>query len=102
MDDKEFEIEINENINLENTEEENIKEKKERKPRKKKKSSDTQEATIVPVEQTLSNKIPLIPLSGRPIFPGVFTPLIINSTEDVKVAEQSYGDEGLIGLVMLK
>ncbi|AEE16954.1 endopeptidase La [Treponema brennaborense] len=60
------------------------------------------EATIVPVEQTLSNKLFLIPLSGRPIFPGIFTPLMITSADDAKVAEQAYSGDGLIGIVMLK
>ncbi len=58
--------------------------------------------TIVPVEQTLSNKLFLIPLVGRPIFPGIFTPLMINSPEDAKAIEESYTSDGLIGIVMLK
>ncbi len=60
------------------------------------------EPNIVPVEQTLSNKLNLIPLSGRPIFPGIFTPLMINSPDDTKVVEESYAGDGLIGIVMLK
>lgn len=58
--------------------------------------------TIVPVEQTLSNKLKLIPLQGRPIFPGIFTPLMINSADDTKSIEDSYSSDGLIGIVMLK
>ena len=57
---------------------------------------------IVPVEQTLSNKLFLIPLIGHPVFPGVFTPLMIDNQEDSKVVEQAYADNGLIGIVMLK
>ncbi|MGI5173865.1 endopeptidase La [Treponema sp. OMZ 840] len=60
------------------------------------------EQTIVPADQTLSNKLRLIPLSGRPIFPGIFTPLMINSAEDTKVIESAYTEDGLIGIVMLK
>jgi ATP-dependent Lon protease len=59
-------------------------------------------ADIVPVEQTLSNKLRLIPLSGRPIFPGIFTPLMINVPEDTKVVEAACSDDSLIGIVMLK
>ena len=58
--------------------------------------------TIVPADQTLSNKLRIIPLSGRPIFPGIFTPLMINSAEDTKVIESAYAEDGLIGIVMLK
>ncbi|MBO5137438.1 MAG: endopeptidase La [Spirochaetaceae bacterium] len=74
------------------------------KPKRKYKKNTQQEknSTIVPLEQTLSNKLFLIPISGRPIFPGIFTPLMITSTEDTKVAEQAYNGDGLIGIVMLK
>ncbi len=60
------------------------------------------EQTTLPIEQTLSNKLRLIPLSGRPIFPGIFTPLMINSAEDTKVIESACAEDGLIGIVMLK
>lgn len=60
------------------------------------------EPTIVPVEQTLSNKLYLIPVSGRPIFPGIFTPLMITANDDARVAEEAYSGDGLIGIVMLK
>ena len=48
-----------------------------------------EEPEIVPVEQTLSNKIPIVPIIGHPIYPGVFTPLMINSPEDFKAIEFS-------------
>ena len=86
--------------------EQNLSSKEEKQKGRRKKSKvqdkDSQKATIVPVEQTLSNKLMLIPLSGHPIFPGVFTPLMITSTEDAKVAEEAYSSDGLIGIVMLK
>ena len=63
---------------------------------------DNREPTIVPVEQTLSNKLYLIPVSGRPIFPGIFTPLMITASDDARVAEDAYAGDGLIGIVMLK
>ena len=57
---------------------------------------------IIPSEQMLPNKLTLIPLAGRPIFPGIFTPLMINSNDDVKVVEEAYENEGFTGIVMLK
>ena len=60
------------------------------------------EHSIIPTDQLLPNKLPLIPLQGRPIFPGIFTPLMINSADDVKVVEEAYDKEGFIGIVMLK
>jgi ATP-dependent Lon protease len=65
-------------------------------------NTNSSESSIVPVEQVLPNKLFLIPLQGRPIFPGIFTPLMINSAEDTKVVEQAYAGDGFIGIVMLK
>ena len=58
--------------------------------------------SIVPIEQMLPNKLFLISLSGRPIFPGIFTPLMINDPDDTKVVERVYNGDGFIGIVMLK
>ncbi|WP_027728905.1 endopeptidase La [Treponema sp. C6A8] len=58
--------------------------------------------SIIPTDQILPNKLTLIPLQGRPVFPGIFTPLMINSNDDVKVAEQAFEKDGFIGIVMLK
>jgi len=38
---------------------------------------------------------------GRPIFPGIFTPVMINNPDDVKVVEESYSGDGFIGICML-
>ncbi|MBO7174223.1 MAG: LON peptidase substrate-binding domain-containing protein, partial [Spirochaetaceae bacterium] len=65
-------------------------------------SNTSKESPMVPAEQALSNKLYLIPVSGRPIFPGIFTPLMITSNEDARVAEEAYSGDGLIGIVMLK
>ncbi len=62
----------------------------------------SKESPMVPAEQALSNKLYLIPVSGRPIFPGIFTPLMITANEDARVAEEAYSGDGLIGIVMLK
>ena len=57
---------------------------------------------IIPTDQILPNKLTLIPLQGRPVFPGIFTPLMISSNDDVKVAEQAFEKDGFVGIVMLK
>ena len=38
---------------------------------------------------------------GRPIFPGIFTPIMIGNPTDVKVIEDAVAGDALIGLVML-
>jgi len=57
---------------------------------------------IVPIDQLLPNKLHLVALMGRPIFPGIFTPIMIGNTTDVKVIEDAVASDALIGLVMLQ
>jgi ATP-dependent Lon protease len=60
------------------------------------------ENEIIPIDQALPNKLPIIPLSGRPIFPGIFTPIMIGNPDDVKVIEEALATDGMVGLVMIK
>ncbi|AEF82965.1 endopeptidase La [Leadbettera azotonutricia] len=59
------------------------------------------EQSVVPIDQLLPNKLPLVALMGRPIFPGIFTPIMIGNPADVKVVDAAVSGDGLIGLVML-
>ncbi len=58
--------------------------------------------SVVPIDQLLPNKLSLVALMGRPIFPGIFTPIMIGNPNDVKVIDDAVAGDGLIGLVMLK
>lgn len=57
---------------------------------------------IIPVELLLPNKLFIIPLVGKPIFPGIFTPLIIESSHDLQVIELSLSGDNMIGLLLDK
>ena len=57
---------------------------------------------IIPADMILPNKIFIIPLSGKPIFPGLFTPLMINDDEDIEVVDQAMASNNLIGLALQK
>ncbi|GHU69695.1 Lon protease [Spirochaetia bacterium] len=57
--------------------------------------------SLVPIDQNLPNKLPLVALMGRPIFPGIFTPIMIGNPADVKVVDDAVARDALIGLVML-
>lgn len=72
--------------------------KKTKKGRKK----NSAKMELIPQEDLLPNKLPIIPLQGRPIFPGIFTPLMINNPGDIKAAEEAYDSDGYLGIVMLK
>jgi len=60
------------------------------------------EQSIIPIDQILPNKLHLVALMGRPIFPGIFTPIMIGNPVDVKVVDEAVSGDGLIGLVMLQ
>jgi ATP-dependent Lon protease len=60
------------------------------------------EQSLVPIDQILPNKLPLVALMGRPIFPGIFTPIMIGNPPDVKVVEEAMSGDGLVGLVMIQ
>ncbi|MDA3951614.1 MAG: endopeptidase La [Spirochaeta sp.] len=55
---------------------------------------------ILPADQILPNKLFLIALNGKPIFPGLFTPLMITTPEDLEVVQQALDGDKHIGLVM--
>ena len=80
--------------------EELIKESQQEQPVKKTKK--VKKGEIITAEQVLPNRLPVIPIQGRPIFPGIFTPLMISNQEDIKAVEQAYGGDNHIGIVMLK
>lgn len=57
---------------------------------------------IIAIDELLPPTLVIIPLTGRPIFPGIFTPLMVNGPDDVKAVEEAYAGDGFIGLSMLK
>jgi ATP-dependent Lon protease len=66
------------------------------------KSGRNRKSELVPADDFLPAKLPIIPLQGHPIFPGIFTPLMINNSGDIKAAEEAYEGDGYLGIVMLK
>lgn len=62
----------------------------------------SREKNIIPIESLLPQKLNIIPLMNRPIFPGIFTPLVINDVDDVKSINQAYEADGFIGLNLVK
>ncbi|MDR2477427.1 MAG: endopeptidase La, partial [Treponema sp.] len=58
--------------------------------------------SVVPIDQILPHKLPLVALMGRPIFPGIFTPIMIGNPTDVKVVDDAVSGDALVGLVMMQ
>lgn len=57
---------------------------------------------IIPIDQILPNKLPVISLIGRPIFPGIFTPIMIANPPDIQIVEHALASDGMVGLVLAK
>jgi len=57
---------------------------------------------IIPADSILPNKLSIVPLSGKPMFPGVFTPIMIRDKEDVVAVEEAIRTNGMLGLVLTK
>lgn len=45
-------------------------------------------------------RLPIVPLWGRPIFPGIFTPIMIGNPPDIKVVDEALSGDAVIGLVL--
>ena len=57
---------------------------------------------LMPVEQTLPRNLFILPLVGNPIFPGLFTPLVVESKEDIEIVNQALNQGGDLGLLLVK
>lgn len=60
------------------------------------------EKNIIPIDKLLPQVLNIVPLAGRPIFPGIFTPMVITDAEDVNAINASYEENGFIGFILLK
>ncbi|NCB02030.1 MAG: endopeptidase La, partial [Spirochaetia bacterium] len=60
------------------------------------------ETELMPVEQTLPRNLFILPLVGNPIFPGLFTPLVVESKEDIEIVNQALNHGGNLGLLLVK
>jgi len=60
------------------------------------------EQELMPVEQLLPHNLFILPLIGNPIFPGLFTPLVVESREDIEIVSQAISHGGDLGLLLVK
>jgi ATP-dependent Lon protease len=57
---------------------------------------------IIPTNQVLPLKLEVLPITGNPVFPGIFTPMLVATPEDVQMVEQVISESGFIGLVLTR
>ncbi len=58
--------------------------------------------TLVTMDRVLPLKICVIPMKSRPIFPGIFMPLIIEAEKYKKTVEKILETDSYLGLILLK
>ena len=56
--------------------------------------------TIVPADQILPARLFVVPMRGKPIFPGILTPLMIPSAEEADTVEKAIAADSFIGLLL--
>lgn len=66
------------------------------------KTQDNETTQILPIEQLLPSSLNLLAIQGRPIFPGIFTPLQISNEDDQKAVEAAMKADGFIGIALTK
>lgn len=62
----------------------------------------SEQREIIPSDQVLPNRLLMIALNGKPVFPGLFTPLMITSEDDLAVVNQALEGDKHIGLVLTR
>lgn len=57
---------------------------------------------LLPIEQMLPNNLFILPLTGNPVFPGLFTPLVVSDPNDVAIVNQAVNHGGNLGLLLVR
>ncbi|MCX7028883.1 MAG: endopeptidase La [Spirochaetes bacterium] len=57
---------------------------------------------IIPADQVLPPRLFVIPLNGKPIFPGILTPLALPSQADADTVEKTVAGDSFIGLILTR
>jgi len=60
------------------------------------------EKEIAPLELSFPNKLRILPLSTKAIYPGIITPLILSSQEDLDLVDEILKSDSFLGLVLTK
>lgn len=60
------------------------------------------ENQIMVATETLPDNIYILPLQGKPIFPGIFTPIMITDADDIEIIDKAMETDKVIGLVMTR
>ena len=62
----------------------------------------SEETAIVQSDAALPLKLLILPVRDKPLFPGVFSPLILHDSYSINIVEQAIKLDGLLGLLLTK
>jgi ATP-dependent Lon protease len=57
---------------------------------------------IVPADQILPARLFIIPMRGKPIFPGIMTPLMLPTAQEADTVEKAIATDSFVGLVLTR
>src|SRR6056297_2052903 len=57
---------------------------------------------IIPADQIMPSRLFIMPLTGKPIFPGIFTPIMIQDEDDIEVIDKAMNGDSMIGLTLTR
>ena len=57
---------------------------------------------IIVANKDLPSELFIIPIASKPIFPGIFTPILVNEADDIALVEKAYSGDRTIGLVLTR
>ncbi len=57
---------------------------------------------IIVANKGLPSELLIIPMASKPLFPGVFTPILISEADDIALVEKAYEGDRTIGLVLTR
>jgi ATP-dependent Lon protease len=60
------------------------------------------ERNIVPSDQVLPVRLIMLPITGKPFFPGALMPIVVTSPEGLAVVDKSLESGGFVGLLLTK
>ena len=60
------------------------------------------EGQIIPADMVLPNRMYILPLQGKPIFPGIITPMVVHEKADINVINAALAGDQIIGFLLIK
>ena len=57
---------------------------------------------ILSVDTVLPLKLTILPLRNTPVYPGIFTPMMITDKSEIEIVNKALAGDGFLGLVLSK